>query len=234
SLLEDHEGTVWAGTFQGLFRFRDGRWQESGQPEGLPYGSVLAVYEDRARRLWVATARAVFRRAPEHDRFEHVDDIDISSNVWQDFSEDANGTLWISDFRNGFRQVGQRALRARERLRRGLGVQLLHDRRRNLWVATQGQGLWRVSGDPSAANHRIDKITADQGLASDAVHSLLEDREGNIWIGTNVGLQRLSPHRVTPVKSLPIARALALTADGSVWVGTAAGLARFSTTGRTD
>jgi signal transduction histidine kinase/ligand-binding sensor domain-containing protein len=234
SLLEDHDGAVWAGTFQGLFRFRDGRWQQVGQFEGLPYGSVLAVYEDRARRLWVATAGAVFRRATENDRFEQVDEIDISSNVWQAFSEDANGTLWISDFRNGFRQVGHRPLRVGERLRRGWGVQLLHDRRRNLWVATQGQGLWRVSGDPSAANQRIDVITADEGLASDAVHSLLEDREGNIWIGTNVGLQRLSPHRVTPVKSLPIARAVASTADGSVWVGTAAGLARFSATGRRD
>ena len=40
SLLEDHAGTIWAGTFQGLFRFRDGRWQRVGKPEGLPEGSV--------------------------------------------------------------------------------------------------------------------------------------------------------------------------------------------------
>ena len=75
-------------------------------------------------------------------------------------------------------------------------------------------------------------ITVDDGIASNAVYSLLEDREGNVWLGSLAGLQRLTPHRVTPVKDLPIPRALETTPDGSVWVGTAAGLVRFTSTGR--
>ena len=61
---------------------------------------------------------------------------------------------------------------------------------------------------------------------------LLEDRDGNIWLGTPAGLQRLSRHRVTPIRNLPIASHIAATSDGSVWLGTTAGLVRFWRDGR--
>ena len=53
------------------------------------------------------------------------------------------------------------------------------------------------------------------GLASDAVQALVEDREGNIWLGTPGGLQRLSPQRVTPRRDLGVARVLEATPDGT-------------------
>jgi len=231
SLLEDSSGTIWAGTFQGLFQRVGDRWQRVAGDQGLGDGSVLAVYEDRGKRLWVATLNAVYRRAPAQDRFERVDVISISSNVWQSFSEDASGRVWISDFSQGFKEPGA-ASRARRPARRGWGVDLLHDHRGNLWVATQGQGLWRIRGAKDGTAATVDVVNVEDGLASNAVHSLLEDREGNIWLGTHAGLQRLTPHRVTPVKHLAIPRAVEATPDGSVWVGTAAGLVRFLSAGR--
>src|SRR6185436_5476395 len=43
---------------------------------------------------------------------------------------------------------------------------------------------------------------------------------------------RLTPHRVTPLTDVPIARATALTPDGSVWIGNTRGLTRFTAAGR--
>jgi signal transduction histidine kinase len=161
--------------------------------------------------------------------FSLVDTFEIGSNAWQGFTEDAHGTVWISDFRQGFRRVGAKP--SRSATQRGWGVQLLHDRRGNIWVATRGQGLWRARanqhGDPD-----MEFLTRRHGLATDAVQCVFEDREGNVWVGTQAGLQRLTPHRVTPLTDIPIARATALTPDGSVWVGSAQGLTRFSATGR--
>jgi ligand-binding sensor domain-containing protein len=232
SLLEDRDGTIWAGTIQGLFRHTDDRWQKVDGDDGLGEGSVVAVYEDRQNRLWAATVNGVFRKEPGHDRFEQVDVITLSSNVWQSFSEDATGTVWISDFNEGFRIPGAAASHAGRKPIRGWGVELLHDRRGNFWVGTQGQGLWHITNGGGKQGAGVEAITVDDGIASNAVLSLLEDREGNIWLGTLAGLQRLTPHRVTPVKDLPIPRALEVTPDGSVWIGTAAGLVRFTSAGR--
>ena len=104
SLLEDHEGAIWAGTIQGLFRRAGGEWKRVGPEDGLGEGSVPAIYEDRQRRVWVATLNGVFRKEPGQDRFEHVDVITLSSNVWQGFSEDAAG--------NGVDQRLQRGLQS--------------------------------------------------------------------------------------------------------------------------
>jgi len=200
SLLEDHEGTIWVGTIHGLFRRNGESWQRVGEKDGLGDVSATAIYEDRRKRLWVATVNGVFRKQAGDERFEQVDVITLSSNVWQGFAEDATGTVWMSDFNEGFRVPGLAAPDRRQKPLRGWGVELLHDSRGNLWVGTQGQGLWRVRGRDGGKNPNVDVITADEGVASNAVYSLLEDREGNVWVGTLSGLQRLTPHRVTPVE----------------------------------
>ena len=237
ALAQDHTGAIWATTSQGLFEFTGGRWRQHGSAEGLGGGTVLSVFEDRQHRLWVGTTTTVYRRERAGEPFKEVDVISISSNVWQSFEQDAGGNVWISDFKEGFRRPGAQTARVARPSRKGWGVQLLSDTRGNLWVGTQGQGLWRARDVAKTGGQKdpaVRAITVEDGLASNAVQSLYEDREGNIWLGTLAGLQRLSPHRVTPVRSLPIPRAIAATPDGSVWVGTAAGLTRFSTTGRRD
>jgi signal transduction histidine kinase/ligand-binding sensor domain-containing protein len=232
SLAEDHNGTIWAGTFEGLYRFRSNHWEKLGPREGLSPVPVLAVYEDRQRRLWIATPAAVLRSTNEGNFFQKVDEIETSGDTRQHFSEDSDGTIWLTDFRAGFRAAVNRMPPGQLPRRRGWGVHLLHDRRGNFWVATLGQGLWRVRPDTRAQQPIVETITVREGLSSDAVQTLLEDREGNVWVGTRAGLQRLSPRRVRPLTDLPIPRAMETTSDGSVWVGTAAGLTRFSAAGR--
>jgi signal transduction histidine kinase/ligand-binding sensor domain-containing protein len=228
TLLEDRAGVLWAGNASGLFTFDGTRWHAVTDP-ALAGSTVLALHEARDGSLWLATRSSVFRRAPGQVGFALMDTFDIASNAWQGFSEDADGVVWISDFREGFRRVGARPSRATTQ--RGWGVRLLHDRRGNFWVATRGQGLWRVRpgqrGTPA-----VEFLTREHGLATDAVQCVFEDREGNVWVGTQAGLQRLTPHRVTPLTDLPLARATALTPDGSVWIGSTSGLTRFSAAGR--
>ncbi len=232
SLFEDHRGTVWAGTVHGLYRFRGERWERLDSGHGLNTLPVVGVYEDRSRRLWVATPTTVLRKPSDGGRFQLIEAIETSGDTPQHFSEDSSGTIWITDFQKGFRRAVDGRLAASWLGHRGWGARLLHDRRGNFWVATFGQGLWRVRAHTSPEPPTVEVATTRHGLSSDAIQTLLEDREGNIWVGTRAGLQRLSPRRVTPLTDLPIPRALETTPDGSVWVGTAAGLTRFSASGR--
>jgi len=228
TLLEDRAHLLWAGNGAGLFTFDGTRWHRVSDP-ALDGSSVLALHESRDGSFWVATRSSVFRRRAGEAAFALMDTFEIASNVWQSLSEDAEGGVWISDFREGFRRVGARPLPASTH--KGWGVQLLHDSRGNFWVATRGQGLWRVRAD-GQREAAVELLSRQHGLATDAVQCVFADREGNLWVGTHAGLQRLTPHRVTPLTDVPLARATALTADGSIWIGGARGLTRFSAAGR--
>jgi signal transduction histidine kinase/ligand-binding sensor domain-containing protein len=226
SFYEDRDGVLWAGTLSGLFRFTGERWErvDVGDPAST---SVIGVYEDGEGRLLAATPAGVYRRAAPGAAFVQVAEVAVASNVHFSFSRDRAGTVWVSDFHDGFHRLDRGRMPAGAASLSGWGVQLLHDRRGDMWVATQGQGLWRVS-NPDSGMASVSVATMRDGLASEAVQALLEDREGNIWLGTPGGLQRLSSHRVTPRRDLGVARALEATPDGSMWVGTSSGLKRFS------
>jgi signal transduction histidine kinase/ligand-binding sensor domain-containing protein len=231
-LIEDHRGTVWAVSDNSLYRVQDGHWSKvdllyDGREPLIQHPFVSSKGE-----LWVGTARSgLFRRVGETDTFERM----TPGFMWG-VSEDAEGTIWITDIVTGFRRLGEPS--SPPRPLEGSGYRLMHDRHGNLWVATLGEGLWRVrptengkqNGKPAQTpNLRIEQTALRTGLSSDSVQSLLEDRENNIWVGTTGGLHRLTQRSLTPVESIGFVVAVERTNDSSVWAGTTNGLIRFST-----
>ncbi len=63
---------------------------------------------------------------------------------------------------------------------------------------------------------------------SDGIWCIFEDREGNIWVGTNRGLVRLFRHTMTPVVEFGLVRSVETAAGGGIWVGTAGGVIRLA------
>jgi ligand-binding sensor domain-containing protein len=223
-LTQDQRGTIWASTRGGLFRFLNEQWERVDARLGLADGPAYTVYEDSVGNLWTGTATGVYRRESGQDRFQLVD---ASIQHSPSFSEGPSGTVWITD-----PDVGVRKLVDRDGLKggsqaMGMGVALLQERRGNLWVATFGQGLWLVRQDRTSAP-TIETMTTRDGLLSDTVLSLFEDVEANVWVGTQAGLHKFAPRRVTPVTDVGLVRAVVAALDGDVWVATASGLLRFS------
>jgi ligand-binding sensor domain-containing protein/AraC-like DNA-binding protein len=68
-------------------------------------------------------------------------------------------------------------------------------------------------------------LSIDNGLSSNTVRALLQDRKGFVWIGTSRGLNRYDGHQVT---ALPATRAMSVTSmvewGDTLWVGTENGL----------
>jgi ligand-binding sensor domain-containing protein len=221
AVIEDRTGTVWAVSDGVLYRLRHGRW-EVIRNEALGDAVVLGVREDANGTLWVGTRDGLFR-SREHGKFELVD-----RGVARDASEGVGGTLWITDPAHGARRHG-----APPRLTNidGRGMRLLGDSRGNLWVATTGQGVWKVRD--AATEPLIERLTTQTGLSSNVVQSILEDREGNIWVGTMLGLHSLTPQQLTPLAPDALAQAILPDTDGSVWVGTGNGVIQFHNDGGT-
>jgi signal transduction histidine kinase/ligand-binding sensor domain-containing protein len=61
-------------------------------------------------------------------------------------------------------------------------VALIVDRHQTLWVGTESQGLYHIH------DGRADHYGAAQGLSGDEVKSIYEDREGDLWITTDKGV----------------------------------------------
>jgi signal transduction histidine kinase/ligand-binding sensor domain-containing protein len=230
ALVEDQSGTVWAAGSAGLYRFVDGRWERLTSAHGLPDASVLNAYVDLSGGLWVSTSVGLFSRTTDQEvRFRLVEPSDNPLRGLS-LSLDGGGRLWSSDPLIGFRRVGDAGAGPPGGTQAGRGYRLLHDRQGHMWIGTIGQGLWRArpSGEPNRL--LIEKTTVLSGLSSDAVRSVFEDADGNIWAGTTDGIDRLVPHRVTPWTGLGLVGTIDVTPDDRVWVGTAEGVLRFTRT----
>ena len=96
---------------------------------------------------------------------------------------------------------------------------------------TSGDGLWLfIAGQTNTPAWHLDHTN---GLPSDWVISLWEDREKNLWCGTGAGLVVIRPSNLETVsppdkwKSRPVLSVLPAP-DGALWVGTeGAGLYRL-------
>jgi ligand-binding sensor domain-containing protein/signal transduction histidine kinase len=225
-LLEDREGTVWAGTALGdgrLCAVHKGSVQCFGD-DGRFGGGVYGLYEDRKGSLLVGVPNGLWRWKPGSPEFHplpgEVDGI-------QGFTETDDGALVIGT-RTGIRRLvdgteSPAQLPAVPAIR---ATSLLRDRDSGLWIATS-------DGLVHAHEGRTDVFESSAGLSGDSVRSLLEDREGNIWVATNGGLDRFREFAVTTFsRNQGISNAqggsVLVDKEGSVWVGTFNGLRKWS------
>jgi signal transduction histidine kinase/ligand-binding sensor domain-containing protein len=249
-MVETPDGAIWAGIGdlgQPLLRRHQGRWERVGADWGLPrdqlYGMVVAT--DGA--LWVSYINSVHRLAPGARRFQQMLATPEASGT---LTADKAGQIWLSD-KNGTRAVTgpggvgpapvvRFPYPTDRSLRRGRPI---FDRDGNLWIALRSGGLERLrtpspNGASSAAvaAAQIDHYRAEDGLTSDRTNKLLEDREGNIWVATSLGLDRFRPAAVAvePLLTRPAAYGDILlgASDGSVYVAQADSVYRVAPGGR--
>jgi len=107
---------------------------------------------------------------------------------------------------------------------------VLRDTSGATWIATENTGLFRFA--PSGEAQHYTHLT---GLPSDHIWDIFEDREGNIWVGTQNGLSRLRQDKFITYTLRDgllsdIAGSLAPAQDAGVWVGSRSGLEHFAGT----
>ncbi len=59
-IFQDHEGFLWVGTENGLFRYDGSRFQEFGYAAGLANTFITVLTQDSSGRLWVGTNDGLF------------------------------------------------------------------------------------------------------------------------------------------------------------------------------
>jgi signal transduction histidine kinase/ligand-binding sensor domain-containing protein len=235
SLIEDREGTVWAGAWGSpngrLCAMRSGSAQCYGE-DGAFGRLVSALKEDSSGTLWVGAQSGLWRWKPGPPKRYATPQLQIS-----DLSKVEDGRLLIAGYGAGLMQLAGDTLESYP-IRGAISTngllqnrdvnsnRLLQDRDGSLWIGTVERGLIHVH------HGRTDVFTRSNGLSGDVIFSLFEDREGNVWVTTTGGLDRF---RELPVATFSVKQGLSSDAtqsvlaatDGSVWIGTHDGLTRW-------
>ncbi|HYK36572.1 two-component regulator propeller domain-containing protein [Alloacidobacterium sp.] len=225
-LVQDRDGTIWAGTEGGLARFDHNRWQQVGNDWGYPSGRAAALFVDRRGTLWVASERAVLF-LPRGSRKFQTTGIKIGQTY--QIVDSPGDTLWMAETTRSVRPILLPANSHSVEPEIQVGsVGILFDDDGSLWITTIGDGMRRVPYPDRLNGQKIgefsdalESFTTKDGLTSDYATCILKDREGSIWVGTSAGLDRFRRGALVPIP-LPAKFALkALVAGngGDIWVG---------------
>ena len=222
--------TLWAASNRGLYGLTDGRLQRFESFDGLPSSRCQALAIDDGR-LWIGTDGGLARRSlgPVDGHFEVVPTF-LGADI-RVLAPSDDG-LFVATDRGLARIEGGRILWAPIDPGTWSEPQDLAVAGSTVWVASHGGVLsWR--------DDHIEHFDARNGLAGDVTHSLVVDRERNIWIGTDFGATKLVPgpfltYGMEEGAPNPIVRAVAEDATGRLWIGTRGGVAyleedRFTT-----
>jgi signal transduction histidine kinase/ligand-binding sensor domain-containing protein len=237
ALAQDQDGFIWLGTQSGLVRW-DGYSAHEYLADLTTAGSlqdsyVRALLVDRAGTLWIGTkSGGLSRYEPRTDSFNAL--VDPTGIVGQDIAAMAQGTadLWIASNR-GLARLDQAAGRlAAERLPANVGAiqSVMVARDATVWLGSD-HGLWaRRASEQEFVQVPLE---SPSGAASISVLRLLEDRTGNLWIGTHLhgtftiapGAPGISPLRVAGDADLTgdTVYALVDAGNGEIWIGTYGG-----------
>jgi ligand-binding sensor domain-containing protein/signal transduction histidine kinase len=193
---------------------------------GYPRPYVVTEAPDPAGAVWLAAREGIFRQGGGKLTLVHPPAA-LPFGRPNDLHADARGRLWVAAAEGLFLQDG-----ARFQLHAGAAGPLtasahsfFESPRGHLWVATAG-ALVRIdvaTGATTALPAPFSRPT-----------QLIEDRDGNVWIGTLEGLVRFREGRFdhfTTRDGLPEDHVVAVFEDreGSLWVGTrSSGLAQFT------
>jgi ligand-binding sensor domain-containing protein len=237
------DGSLWAASRGGLARFDGRHWQTIGSDWSYPALRADWVMADREGTLWVATGDQLLFLRKGSRRFENT-----SERVDPDavLAQAPDGTLWLSDGLHGTRALpglsaAHPSLDLKQTLARtsfARSKRLLFDHDGDLWgTDAERGGVYRVSSPSRLADGRslqpadIDGVfNRSSGLPSDVAVPLLENREGTLWTGTNLGLSSFHLNKVqvpANIKVGPAANsALAASDAGEIWMASGGSLLR--------
>jgi signal transduction histidine kinase/ligand-binding sensor domain-containing protein len=240
AIHEDAQGTIWvardggSGNSPPVCRISSGNTKCFGEADGVPHNECCAesLALDESGNVWVGTNDMVLQIRGDSLTVHKSHALVSNPTTGVDgLAASADGYLWV-----GMALAG--AGRGLQRLVNGVWkpfvtpqldgsslqvTDLLMDHNGSLWVGTVDKGIYRIHGD------NVDHFGNADGLTSDFVNWIYEDREGDIWFTTPQGLDSFRDVRVatwSKHEGLTADNVVSVLAarNGAVWVGNAGGL----------
>jgi signal transduction histidine kinase/ligand-binding sensor domain-containing protein/AraC-like DNA-binding protein len=144
------------------------------------------VFSDSRNRLWASTVRSggLYQFNYQKNAFEEFDN---NLAEIQCMDEDANGNIWCGDYSS---LIKIDTLHKHHKYYNiGYAVRSIYeDKQHNFWIGTQEGGLLLFNRNTNS----LKRFTTQQGLPSNTILRILEDRHGNLWLSTFNGLSKMN------------------------------------------
>ncbi|TLX75982.1 response regulator [Labilibacter sediminis] len=254
SLHEDTQGNIWVGTFLGgvnkintvtgnIIHYK----HDENNLNSLSNDHIFDIEEDYNGKIWFATMGGGLDMydplKKEFTHYQYNPEItgSLSSNKVRCLFEDHLNNLWIGSSDGGL-QVFDRKNQSFLNWDNDQGSKSLllnnpihdvtEDHKGNIWIATGETGLCQINIE----NNELTLLTKDEGLPSNSVYGVFEDKDRNIWCCTNKGLARYNPSTgkiliLNRNDGLPTndyeAGSIIQTKDGEMFISSKKGLVSF-------
>lgn len=255
AIYRDNTGIIWLGTYkkginyyhENIIKFPVYRHLLS-DARSLPFDDVNRFVEDDKGNLWIGTNGGGLiyydRINNSYRSFKHnpANTNSICNDVIVSLCIDHNKKLWIGSYYGGLDCYdGQRFIHYKNDPADSTGIsdnsiwEIYEDAQQQLWVGTLSGGLNRFD----ARHNQFYHYTKEPGsLNSKYIAALAEDQLGNLWIGTESGINVLNKqtgtftyytHDSKDQRTLGNNSVTALLKDsrGNMWVATRDGLNLF-------
>jgi ligand-binding sensor domain-containing protein/DNA-binding response OmpR family regulator len=196
--LDEHQ--AWLGFFKNgldiiqLSGFKTEHF--SGKDLNLDEASIYTMCEDRYGKLWLGNGWGVYTGNRDKKDFKRMDVFGLCYAY--NIMEDSKGFIWVATLGNGVfrynqttKQVSHYTSIAGDSL--SLSSNSVSDITEtssgDIWFATDRGGICRY-------NREQDNFTAvsiKDGLPDDVAYKIIEDKQHNLWFGTNNGLVKFNP-----------------------------------------
>jgi signal transduction histidine kinase/ligand-binding sensor domain-containing protein len=213
----DQSGTIWAAAVGGLARLEGQRWKITHGDSNYPAKTAWYLLVDREGTLWVATGSQILFLPNGEKKFQ---DPGIRAGSVYALTEAPDGTILFDadDKVSSFRRNKDGKVELLSNINIAASA-MIFDRDGGLWIGDKGVSRIASFSEFHSSKADVERFHEADGLSNEEVEAILEDREGNIWVATDGGLDRFRPRNVTwfPLRNGPFT--LVTGPGGDVWAG---------------
>lgn len=205
-----YNGEMWFGTYNmGLYVYdkngKENQKIKTYTPATVPWLSgyrIFSIYEDADSNRWIGTNYGLTMLTPELEylRFDSLECEEgrLRSAVIVDIDSGENNEIWAASNNNGIYRIYGKGKSLQDYSLTNYSVSngklnsnsvscVYKDKKGRIWVGGDGGGLSLYNRQQNS----FIPVHLRWNLPGDAVFSILEDEQSNLWLGTNSGLMKL-------------------------------------------
>ncbi|HYW95156.1 MAG TPA: two-component regulator propeller domain-containing protein, partial [Bacteroidales bacterium] len=238
-LVNDTENRIWIATDnQGVFTFNSNNGEFTYEPGLNSYLSslvVTALVSDRSGRIWTGTLDGLVGYDYDTRKTSYYTQTSgLAGNEITAIYAANDGVLWVGARGDGLSHMVNDSFRIMDLKENFTPTCMMSDQDGRLWVGTEARGVLVI--DPQAGKI-VREIKESDGLLANLINLVEQDRDGNIYIGTNKGLNiyhykkdklysYTRKNGFVGIETKP--NSVCVDNNGYIWFGTVAGVTRFN------